>query len=276
MINIKAAEFKDYFFYVMWEHVIDEYEHHFYDRFYSHLTEGQRSVQDLADKCAYDEGKWYRRSHNLVVCTGMRAIINADEAPEFMYYSAPLHDIGYDTEKLSKGDPDWEKLDVRVRHMRLGKDKAKNELMELRQQLGLNKREIREIARCIGEHDNPYINLPILGLTGVLRSADRCFVPSVTSYYKDMVSYLSSPEYMDRAEKLGMSYNPDSFFDARVAFFFEDESPFDREFRPDFASFNEGGGCEPCYTETERLIVTKMLQGRLEAELSTGVSPVAA
>ena len=262
MINIYDESFRKQAVHSMID-IVDDHEMALFREFHAQLTQVARDIQSEVDMLAKDEGKWYRPSHNLVVNSSMCAMIQGGEAQDDMFYVAQLHDAGYEGQHIAMGGPGWEDIGVRDRHMIVGSDYCRTRLTNDAYILGLNGDRIEELAQMVGVHDNPYLGIPIVGEARALRSADRCFVPSVISWYKDMLAYVVSEAYMQKVHDLGGEYSPEMFLDARIAFFFDDGSPFDRSFRPELASFNEGGGCEPCYTQTEKGIVTRMIQSRI-------------
>ncbi len=233
------------------------------------LTPEEVVVQDFVDSLAFKEGAWYRPSHNIMVPAACAAIVRDENAARDLVYAAQLHDTGYAFLRIGSNlaGPDWQNVDARIRHMNLGKVCTQHYLSMLSEMgvINLSQDRIGRLANIVGTHDNPYLQIPLKARDKkILRSADRTFVPSALSWYKDFFSYLSSEEHLKGTHELGIELNPRTFFGIRVAAFYEDDNPIgeisvDRRLR----GFNTEG-CEPSYTLTESMIVDSMFRSRWE------------
>lgn len=248
----------------------------FLDKLRAVLTPAEREVQAYADDLGFREGAWYRPAHNIIVPAAMIAICAEEGFPRDLVYVAQLHDAGNSLMKVAPTTQgaDWENADKRWKHMELGAVMTNVVLNLLRTQgkIQLSKERIDELCEIVARHDYPYLGRELeTAEEKAHRGADRCFVPSALSWYKDLMAYLSDPRYKAKADALGMKLTPRTFLQARMAFFYTPEKAEGRQHSlppvwnsEDFpldtrlVSFNEGGRCEPGYTKTDQRIVDKM------------------
>ncbi len=262
---------------------------------HSLLTPAEQEIQRFVDGLAFQEGAWYRPAHNVIVPASMIAIcrygsystfdISGETAtyiqhapyPRDLVFVAQLHDVGNSRMKIeetTKG-ADWERVDKRWTHMQIGSDMLNEQLKDLRARgiLDIPDERIAELRAIVATHDFPYIEgMPLKDPEArAHRGADRTFVPSVLSFWKDFIAYCVTPKYLDGARKLGLELTPETFLSARLAFFYDNRSPLSTV--PDalqhthsldkrLASWNEGGRCEPAYTDVEKRVIDAMLTRR--------------
>ncbi|MBI2546807.1 hypothetical protein HYV81_06535 [Candidatus Woesearchaeota archaeon] len=174
-----------------------------------------------------------------------------------------FHDIGETQLPSEKGKgADWEKPDKRMAHRHVGVKIAREVLQALNKQMkmAMPGQYIDEIARLIMIHDDPYVGIPIdtEDKNGIaLRAADRSYVPSVVSFYKDFLNYKDDKDPKRRA------LTPEQFVKQRIAFFgLEDVvggvTPEDAH----LIRLNEGGRVEKPYTPVDKEIIAQMLLNR--------------
>lgn len=149
-----------------------------------------------------NKGRWYDPYHILL---STRFAVQLAKIPGVSSLVVPgiiLHDIGYSV------------AEDRVGHMREGEILSR----EILKGIGLfNEKEIGKIAEMVGTHDNPYIGMPIKDPDGLaLRDADRIFVMSFVSFYKDWVG--------KRKEKEDFSLQ--DLYLSRMRSFHQDEVPY--------------------------------------------------
>ena len=103
------------------------------------------------------------------------------------------------------------------------------------------------------------------------RGADRCFVPSALSWYKDMVAHYGDSGYQAKSAELGFTLSPKEFLRCRLAFFYEREEDLPTDWNTDrlpldtsLEKYNEGNMCETFYTRTDKAIIDGMFMCRAE------------
>jgi HD superfamily phosphodiesterase len=125
--------------------------------------------------------------------------------------AAVLHDIGYAGLKIpgTLEGAKWDSKDVRETHMAAGAEMSKKYLRELQAEgaLELTSERIEKLVEIIATHDNPYIGKPLNEQEALLhRDADRAFVISAVSFWKDYLAYLSDAKHTKRfAEALSLT-----------------------------------------------------------------------
>jgi len=205
---------------------------------------------------SFNDNSWYRPAHNFIVTAAMLAICKRDGLNRKMLMPAAiLHDIGYsfmtlDNLKISS--------DERREHCRIGAEQTSNILTELATagKVSYTAPEISTISNIVLTHDNPYLGLPLnTDLERQHRDADRSFVPSLISYYKDFV----------KNKKDHASLNPHEFLDRRIAGFYgsPDQNPLQatHPLNRDLAQHNSGGLQVP-HTKTAQKIIDQFLISR--------------
>ncbi|MDP6586269.1 MAG: hypothetical protein QF535_16580, partial [Anaerolineales bacterium] len=201
----------------------------------------------------------------------------------------------------------WENTDKRWKHMELGAEMLEEELEAHVKSLEIKPERLRKLSLIVRTHDLPYIRvgsqadtqLPTVTVeelfslaevhtyggdnpvgyrlidpeTRAMRGADRTFVPSALSWYKDMVSHFSDVGYLAKAKGLGFELSPEQFLRSRMAFFWDNAEAVPTRWDLDTfnldtsrAAYNEGGRCEAPYTSTDAAIISNMM-GRRAAEL---------
>jgi len=236
------------------------------------LDEVERQTQRFVQGLGYAKGAWYRTPHNVIVTAVMVCIHARERCARDLVLAAQLHDVGYSVMELSSvaQGASWEGR--RHEHMFRGADVAFGHLHTLvaSLDLGLSGERIRKLTRIIATHDDPYGGKDLADPEArLVRSADRAFVPSALSYYKDMLAIGADTGYLEKLAKLGLELSPHSMLMCRLAFFYPSDdalpSGWDRgalPIRAELAAFNEGGRCEPCYTSTESEVVGEMFRAR--------------
>lgn len=242
------------------------------------LTPEEREVQQYVDGLAFQEGNWYRPPHNIVVPASMVAICCYEGFSRDLVFVAQMHDAGNSQikiEETTKG-ADWERVDKRWAHMQIGSDMLQKELEDLRQQgvMEISDERIGKLRAIVATHDFPYLGMPLTDDEArAHRGADRTFVPSALSFWKDLMAYHATPKYLEGARNMGFELNSEAFLKARFAFFYENRTPLSHfpgklasiyALDKRLAAWNEGGRCEPPYTKVEKEIIDFMLAQRAE------------
>lgn len=158
----------------------------------------------------------------------------------------------------------WENVDVRRRHALLSVEIARELLPGLAAKHGISyaSEELSRIYRIIETHDDPYLGEDLkTEIERQHRDADRIFVLSVLSWYKDLLEYKNDQE---NGQKQGLT--PESFLLQRLAFFYREpgENPLQHAYPLDvsLAEYNEGGRCEPFFTQKAKEIGDLLLEQR--------------
>ncbi|MCF7861530.1 hypothetical protein K9M79_04770 [Candidatus Woesearchaeota archaeon] len=223
---------------------------------------------------AFNDGSWYRPAHNFVVTSTMVAICRTEGLDERnLIPTAMLHDIGNSLIKILEGKgADWENVDKRIAHRIVGSELAWEILKDLRKEgkIDLQDDEIQVMDDLIMTHDDPYLGIPLETLLEKQhRDADRAFVPSISSWYKDFLNYLD-----DTKNDYKKTLTPIKFMKQRLAFFYNvpKDNPLQASSALDLSltKYNEGGSCEPQFTQTGKQIVDHMFKQR-SLELFSGV-----
>jgi hypothetical protein len=195
----------------------------------SKLTEFEREVYSFVRSHNFVDGAWYRPIHNVVVPCAMIAIVEKTGASRNLVLAAMLHDIGYAGLKIpgTLEGAAWDAKDVRESHMAAGAEMSRRFLKEKQEsgQLDISTERVERLVEIIATHDNPYIGKPLTEHEALLhRDADRAFVISTTSFWKDYIAYLSDKKHLKRFAEASITLTPESFLRLRQGSFKSDDS----------------------------------------------------
>ena len=195
----------------------------------SKLTEFEREVYSFVRSHNFVDGAWYRPIHNVVVPCAMIAIVEKMGANRDLVLAAMLHDIGYAGLKIpgTLEGAAWDAKDVRESHMAAGAEMSRRFLKDTQErgELDISTERIEKLVDIIATHDNPYIGKPLTEHEALLhRDADRAFVISTTSFWKDYIAYLSDKKHIKRFAEAGITLTPESFLRLRQGSFESDHS----------------------------------------------------
>jgi len=162
------------------------------------------------DEMADDPGKWYRSVHNGVVACSDSAMNYYEGYLLVSTLASNLHDTGYENVDIapSAEGADWESVDKRVKHAQDGAimSYAALKMLNIVELLDLSRDDLNVIADIILKHDDRYLGKEF-GADEYelhrLSDADRCFVMSAASAYKDYVVHFGDEKYLTRAKELG-------------------------------------------------------------------------
>lgn len=194
----------------------------------SKLTEFEREVYAFVRSHNFVDGAWYRPIHNVVVPCAMIAIAEKTGASRDLVLAAMLHDIGYAGLKIpgTLEGAAWDAKDVRESHMAAGAEMSRRFLREKQErgELNISTERIEKLVEIIATHDNPYIGKPLTEQEALLhRDADRAFVISTTSFWKDYIAYLSDKKHIKRFAESGITLTPEAFLRLRQGSFESDD-----------------------------------------------------
>lgn len=175
------------------------------------------------------EGAWYRPIHNVLVPRAMIEICERTGASRDLVLAAMLHDVGYAGLKIpgTLEGAKWDTRDVRESHMEAGAQMSRKFLNQLREEgsLDISPERIEELVQIIATHDNPYIGKPLTGQEALLhRDADRAFVISAVSFWKDYLAYLSDSKHVKTFAEAKIKLTPEAFLRLRQGSFEEDST----------------------------------------------------
>lgn len=233
--------------------------------YYQLLSPAESEVQSFVDAQKLSPGAWYRPIHNIVVPLAMRAIIRDEGLSEDLMFAAQLHDAGYEQIELPStlAGLAWEGCDVRREHMCIGEQIVIEQLgrMAERGVLEISKERIRELGEIVAKHDNPYIGIPLQGSEELAhRDADRAFVMSTVSFWKDFIALSAVRD---------KEFTPAQLLMQRMAFFYSSEAELPHNWdlkklplKPGLAAHNEGGRVEPPNTRAGKEIIDAMFLAR--------------
>jgi hypothetical protein len=163
------------------------------------LSKIQKETLKYTQKQEFNDGAWYRPIHNLIVPIAMENLIKLEKnVNSDLMLAAILHDIGYSQIHIANTleGANWEGIDKREVHMKIGSFMANKFLTE---ETNINKERIDRLTSIIAEHDNPYIGKTLNEKESIfVRDADRCFVPSTFSFYKDYLAYLNDEKFNNK------------------------------------------------------------------------------
>jgi len=188
------------------------------------LSPLERRVFSFVQSHNYVDGAWYRPIHNVVVPLAMIDICEKTGASRDLVLAALLHDIGYAGLKIpgTLEGAKWDSKDVRETHMAASAQMSHRYLSELRVEgaLELSCERIDKLVEIIATHDNPYIGIPLTDHEALLhRDADRAFVISTVSFWKDYLAYLSDPKHIKRFADADIQLTPKAFLELRMSGF---------------------------------------------------------
>lgn len=243
------------------------------------LTEPEKIIYKFVRDLSFQEGAWYRPAHNIIVPAAMISICQREDFPRDLVYPALLHDAGNSlmvVADTTKG-ADWENPDKRYKHMQLGSTMTSTALLFLKS-LGyeMDTKRIPVLAEIVATHDYPYLCRELTTREELAhRDADRVFVPSALSWYKDLIAHASDTKYLEKAKASGMEISPEQFLLCRLAFFYKSETELPKlddsanlHLHPELASYNECGKTESPYTDTAKEMIDEMFVRRA-SELET-------
>ena len=198
------------------------------------LNSTERELLDWVNYFPFVDGSWYRPIHNLVVPMAMARICRESNAPRILLIPAIVHDVGYTAFEVpgTLQGAGWTSVSMREGHQLASKEMSKPILARLREEgkLTMSDDTLEHILEIIATHDNPYIGDPLTDpLAKLHRDADRSFVISCVSFWKDYLAYLSDAKRMQKFAADGVRLSPDTFLRLREASFESDpESPLAR------------------------------------------------
>ena len=228
----------------------------FSERLKSKLDENEVKLYGAVEGVTFEEGNWFRPHHNFIATSAMLALCLKDDLERnVLMPAAILHYIGYSALKISKYGADWQGKDKRVAHMEAGALMAKDVLKDS----SLSPEKIGEIIEIIRTHDNCYIGEPYQTHNQLYhRDADRLYVMSFSSFYKDALNYLDT----------GIIFSVEEHLIDRIAHFYEseDDNPIKPEFSLDRARSgkSEGKACIPFTLSTAKIFGGEQFVQRAE------------
>ena len=187
------------------------------------LNSAEQQTFSFVEKHAFNEGAWYRPIHNVIVPQAMISICAHSTASRDLVLAAILHDVGYAGLKI----PDtlrgtaWANKDTREAHMAASAVMSRAFLEK--ENFELSSERIDTLVDIIATHDNPYIGKPLEDTEALLhRDADRAFVISAVSFWKDYLAYLSDDKKLKKFADKGIELTPQRFLRLREGSFSED------------------------------------------------------
>jgi hypothetical protein len=193
------------------------------------LSPLEREVLAFVNSHNFTDGSWYRPIHNLVVPYTMIHVCKREGANRDLVLAAMLHDIGYAGVKIpgTLEGAAWKTKDMRERHMAAGAVMSDQFLRQLISdgKVSLSHGRKDELIRIIATHDDPYIGGALEDREALLhRDADRAFVASGASFWKDYLAYLSDPKRASSFRDAGIELTPSVFLELRRASFGSQEN----------------------------------------------------
>jgi hypothetical protein len=193
------------------------------------LSETEQATLSFVNSQPFSEGSWYRPIHNLLVTMAMIRISESRGANRDLVLAAILHDVGYAALEIpgTLHGAAWDKRDVRVQHMAAGKEMSEEYLLQLTREgkLSISSQRLEKILEIIATHDNPYIGKPLSDSEALLhRDADRAFVLSCASFWKDYLALLTDPGQLRRFHGANVDATPEALLALRKASFQDDPS----------------------------------------------------
>ena len=184
------------------------------------LSPLEREVQTYVDSLHFAGGTWYRPIHNVIVPLAMIAICNAEGAKRDLVIAAQLHDIGYSAISLPSllQGARLELKDAREAHMHASKIMSDEFLTRLTQEghVALSPTRKQQLLEIIVTHDYPYIGKSLSDREALLhRDADRCFVLSCVSFWKDYLALVSDSEVVANCSSAHVQASPHTLLEAR-------------------------------------------------------------
>ncbi|MBL7057582.1 hypothetical protein ISS09_04860 [Candidatus Woesearchaeota archaeon] len=243
-------------------------------RLRGNLNHEEQYMFDEITKLSFKEGAWYRPEHNIVVISAMGTLCNVEGLNrKILMPTAITHDVGNSYMTVNKGKgADWESKDKRMGHRRIGADKVGEMLHTLYEadRISYTPEQISQIQGLIITHDDPYLGVDLTtDLEMQHRDADRLFVPSVLSWYKDYLNYKD-----DQKDTRKQNLTPAEFLSQRLAFFYDTaiQNPFQltHPLETNLAQYNEGGAVEVMNTATAQQMLNHIMGLRIN-EFEGGV-----
>lgn len=193
------------------------------------LTDFEKEVYSFVRSHNFVDGAWYRPIHNVVVPCAMIAIVERTGASRDLVLAAMLHDIGYAGLKIpgTLQGAAWDAKDVRESHMAAGAEMSRRFLEEKQASgaLAISPERIEKLVQIIATHDDPYIGKPLTEHEALLhRDADRAFVISTVSFWKDYIAYLSDKKHIKKFAEEGITLTPEAFLRLRQGSFESDDA----------------------------------------------------
>jgi hypothetical protein len=198
------------------------------------LNSTERELLDWVNYLPFIDGSWYRPIHNLVVPMAMTRICRESKAPRILVIPAIVHDVGYTAYEVpgTLQGAGWASTPMREGHQLASKEMSKPILNRLREEgkLTIPDDTLEHILEIIATHDNPYIGIPLTDhLAKLHRDADRSFVISCVSFWKDYLAYISDAKRMQKFAADGVRLSPDTFLRLREASFeYDPGSPLEK------------------------------------------------
>jgi hypothetical protein len=159
----------------------------------------------------------------------MVGISQTSNSDRDLVLAAILHDVGYSALEIpgTLRGAAWDTKDVRVQHMEVSREMSREYLQELIREgkLSMSSQRLEKILEIIATHDNPYIGKPLSDGEALLhRDADRSFVLSCASFWKDYLALLSDPGQLRRFHQANVDATPEALLTLRKASFHDDPS----------------------------------------------------
>jgi hypothetical protein len=172
---------------------------------------------------------------------------------------AQLHDVGYAAIAIysTLQGMAWQNRDTRQAHMEASREmsRAKLEDLRLRGDISIPQSRVEKLLEIVATHDDPYLGRPLCDFEALAhRDADRTFVISCVSFWKDFIAWSSDSREQKKREERGIPTTPESFLAVRNAGFLRHDSS-------QLVDLNEGG-FEPMTTELGLQIYKDMHNNR--------------
>lgn len=195
----------------------------------SYTTEPERLTLSFVHSQPLSDGSWYRPFHNLFVPMAMIRICESSGADRDLVLAAILHDVGYSALEIpgTLQGAAWDKKHARLEHMAASRVMSERHLRQLINDgnLSMSEERLQKILEIIATHDDPYIGKPLSDSEALLhRDADRLFVISCTSFWKDYLALLSDPTQLKRFDGAGVEATPEALLAQRQLSFVRDPS----------------------------------------------------
>jgi len=195
----------------------------------AHLSDTERQVLSFVNSQPFGGGSWYRPIHNLVVTMAMIKICKGADANRDLVLAAILHDVGYSALEMpgTLQGAAWEGTDMRLAHMAAGRAMSERYLQQLLDTgtLSMSDERLQKILSIIATHDDPYVGKPLSDKEALLhRDADRLFVLSCVSFWKDYIALLSDSNKLQRLQQSHVEATPQTLLELRRASFIKDPS----------------------------------------------------
>lgn len=174
----------------------------FTSRLMEYLTPLEEALHREGEELAFEEGSWYRPNHNDFVPAAMLALTQYHNLNRRVLVPASItHDFGYSAMKIGERAAAWEGEDNRIAHMMAGIPRVAEMLRTYKslEDSELTPIEVKRILDLVATHDNVYVGIdPVTDDQKYHLDADRLFMCTVTSFYKDAINLMDS----DRTESV--------------------------------------------------------------------------